>query len=31
VDASGKYELLTAEHIFHDYQFSTDNKVALPG
>jgi nitronate monooxygenase len=29
-DASGKYELLTAEHIFHDYQFSVDNKIALP-
>ena len=29
-DALGKYELLTAEHIFHDYQFSVDNKIALP-
>jgi nitronate monooxygenase len=29
-DASGKYELLTAEHIFRDYQFSVDNKIALP-
>ena len=19
-----------AEHVFHDYQFSTDNKIALP-
>ena len=28
--ADGKYELLTAEHIFKDYQFSTDNKVAQP-
>ncbi|MDP3514269.1 MAG: nitronate monooxygenase [Sulfuritalea sp.] len=26
----GSYRLLSAEHIFHDYQFSTDNKVALP-
>jgi nitronate monooxygenase len=29
-DASGQYQLLTAEHIFKDYQFSVDNKVALP-
>ncbi len=26
----GSYQLLTAEHIFHDYQFSKDGKVALP-
>ncbi|MBK9020982.1 MAG: nitronate monooxygenase [Sulfuritalea sp.] len=26
----GSYQLLSAEHIFHDYQFSTDGKVALP-
>ncbi|MFM2397706.1 MAG: hypothetical protein RLZZ144_956 [Pseudomonadota bacterium] len=26
----GKYQLLSAEHVFKDYQFSTDNKVALP-
>ncbi|MEY2631714.1 MAG: hypothetical protein RIR00_368 [Pseudomonadota bacterium] len=26
----GSYELLTAEHIFKDYQFSKDNKIALP-
>lgn len=26
----GSYQILTAEHIFHDYQFSTDNKIALP-
>ena len=26
----GSYQLLSAEHIFHDYQFSTDNKVSLP-
>jgi len=29
-NADGTYQLLTAEHIFRDYQFSTDNKVALP-
>lgn len=27
---NGDYQLLTAEHVFHDYQFSTDNKIALP-
>jgi len=26
----GTYQPLTAEHIFRDYQFSTDNKIALP-
>lgn len=26
----GGYQLLTAEHVFHDYQFSTDGKIALP-
>jgi len=26
----GNYQLLSAEHIFRDYQFSTDNKIALP-
>lgn len=26
----GSYQLLTAEHVFHDYQYSKDNKVALP-
>lgn len=26
----GSYQLLTAEHIFHDYQFSTDNQISLP-
>lgn len=26
----GSYQVLSAEHIFRDYQFSTDNKVALP-
>lgn len=28
--ADGSYQVLSAEHIFRDYQFSTDNKVALP-
>lgn len=28
--ADGRYQLLTAEHIFKDYQFSIDNQVALP-
>jgi nitronate monooxygenase len=26
----GTYQSLTAEHIFRDYQFSTDNKILLP-
>ena len=26
----GSYQILSAEHIFKDYQFSTDQKVALP-
>jgi nitronate monooxygenase len=28
--ADGRYQLLTAEHVFQDYQFSTDDKVKLP-
>ncbi|HEU0187341.1 MAG TPA: nitronate monooxygenase, partial [Gallionellaceae bacterium] len=28
--ADGRYQLLSAEHVFHDYQYSTDNKIALP-
>lgn len=28
--ADGSYQVLTAEHIFKDYQFSKDNKIALP-
>ncbi|MFZ3222458.1 MAG: nitronate monooxygenase [Rugosibacter sp.] len=28
--ANGGYQLLTAEHVFHDYQFSTNNEIALP-
>ena len=26
----GNYQLLTAEHVFHDYQYSKEGKVALP-
>jgi nitronate monooxygenase len=26
----GSYQLLTAEHVFKDYQFSKDGKIALP-
>ncbi|MBY0575919.1 MAG: nitronate monooxygenase [Gallionellaceae bacterium] len=29
-NADGAYQTLSTEHIFHDYQFSTDNKIALP-
>jgi nitronate monooxygenase len=28
--ADGAYQLLTAEHVFLDYQFSTDDKIKLP-
>lgn len=28
--ADGSYQILSAEHIFKDYQFSTDQKLALP-
>ncbi len=28
--ANGDYQLLTAEHVFHDYQFSTHNEISLP-
>ena len=27
----GSYQTLSVEHIFRDYQFSTDQKIALPG
>ena len=27
----GSYRLLSAEHVFKDYQFSRDGKIALPG
>ena len=30
VKEDGTYQLLSAEHVFKDYQFSTDNQVALP-
>ncbi len=26
----GKYQMLSAEHVFKDYQFSVDNQIALP-
>jgi nitronate monooxygenase len=26
----GSYEILSAEHIFHDYQFSKGNQISLP-
>jgi len=26
----GSYQVLAAEHVFHDYQFSVDQKIALP-
>ncbi|HEY0061619.1 MAG TPA: nitronate monooxygenase [Telluria sp.] len=26
----GTYQILSAEHVFKDYQFSTDNQIALP-
>lgn len=29
-NADGTYQILTTEHIFKDYQFSTDNKISLP-
>ncbi len=29
-NADGSYQTLSAEHIFKDYQFSVDEKVALP-
>ena len=28
--ADGTYQSLSAEHVFKDYQFSVDNKIALP-
>lgn len=28
--ADGSYQVLSAEHIFRDYQFSIDGKIALP-
>ena len=29
-DEDGRYQILSAEHVFKDYQFSKDGKVALP-
>jgi nitronate monooxygenase len=29
-DADGNYRLLTAEHVFRDYQFSRNQEIALP-
>ena len=26
----GRYQMLSAEHVFKDYQFSVDNQIALP-
>ena len=28
--ADGSYQLLSAEHVFKDYQFSVDHQIALP-
>ena len=28
--ADGSYQTLSAEHIFHDYQYSVEQKIALP-
>lgn len=28
--SDGSYQLLTAEHVFRDYQYSVDQKIALP-
>lgn len=28
--ADGSYQILSAQHVFHDYQFSTDQCIALP-
>ncbi|MDR2093884.1 MAG: nitronate monooxygenase [Azoarcus sp.] len=29
-NADGSYHLLSAEHVFHDYQYSSGGKIALP-
>ncbi len=29
--ADGSYELLAAEHVFHDYQYSKEHEIRLPG
>jgi nitronate monooxygenase len=28
--ADGKYQILSAQHVFEDYQFSVNNEIALP-
>lgn len=28
--SDGTYQVLTAEHVFYDYQYSSDNQIALP-
>ena len=28
--ADGSYQILSAQHVFEDYQFSVDNAIALP-
>ncbi|ATQ78434.1 nitronate monooxygenase [Massilia violaceinigra] len=28
--SDGSYQMLSAEHVFQDYQFSVDNQIALP-
>ena len=28
--ADGSYQILSAEHVFHDYQYSVDHQIALP-
>ena len=30
LDDNGDYRLLSAEHVFNDYLYSTDNRIALP-
>jgi len=29
-EEDGNYRILSAEHVFHDYQYSTDGSIALP-
>ena len=29
-NADGSYQILSAEHVFKDYQYSKDGKIALP-
>ena len=29
-NADGQYQLLSAQHVFEDYQFSINDQVALP-